>query len=120
LAYNYTPYKNQNALPDFDSEKMSNTYENLFSGKKYTGLDKISKANDITFGLESDFIDQKTGETYLALKIAQAHYLDKKAGKNYSNIVAGADLTMQNQSPVMHFGFYMGCSCRPILALMSG
>jgi LPS-assembly protein len=33
LAYNYTPYKNQNALPDFDSEKMSNTYENLFSGK---------------------------------------------------------------------------------------
>jgi lipopolysaccharide assembly outer membrane protein LptD (OstA) len=35
LAYNYTPYKNQNALPDFDSEKMSNTYENLFSGKKY-------------------------------------------------------------------------------------
>jgi LPS-assembly protein len=45
----YTPYKNQNALPDFDSEKMSNTYENLFSGKKYTGLDKISKANDITF-----------------------------------------------------------------------
>jgi LPS-assembly protein len=94
LAYNYTPYKNQNALPDFDSEKMSNTYKNLFSGKKYTGLDKISKVNDITFGLESDFIDQKTGETYLALKIAQAHYLDKKAGKNYSNIVAGADLTM--------------------------
>jgi hypothetical protein len=41
----------------------------------------------ITFGLESDFIDQKTGETYLALKIAQAHYLDKKAGKNYSNLV---------------------------------
>jgi hypothetical protein len=26
LAYNYTPYKNQNALPDFDSEKMSNLY----------------------------------------------------------------------------------------------
>jgi lipopolysaccharide assembly outer membrane protein LptD (OstA) len=41
---------------------MSNTYENLFSGKKYTGLDKISKANDITFGLESDFIDYKPAD----------------------------------------------------------
>jgi lipopolysaccharide assembly outer membrane protein LptD (OstA) len=39
-----------------ESETIGNTYENLFSGKKYTGLDKISKANDITFGLESDFI----------------------------------------------------------------
>ncbi|CAC9600807.1 LPS-assembly protein LptD @ Organic solvent tolerance protein precursor [uncultured Gammaproteobacteria bacterium] len=94
LAYNYTPYRNQSALPNFDSEKMSNTYENLFSGKEYTGLDKISKTNDITLGLESDFVDQKTGETYLALKIAQAYYLDKKDGKDYSNTVAGAELTI--------------------------
>ena len=94
LAYNYTPYRNQSALPDFDSERISNTYENLFSGKEYTGLDKISKTNDITLGLESDFIDQKTGETYLALKIAQAYYLDKKDGKGHSNIIAGADFTM--------------------------
>jgi lipopolysaccharide assembly outer membrane protein LptD (OstA) len=28
-----------------------------FSGKEYTGLDKISKTNDITLGLESDFVD---------------------------------------------------------------
>ncbi len=94
LSYNYTPYKNQSTLPIFDSEKINNTYENLFSGKKYTGLDRISKTNDITFGLESDFIDQKTGETYLTLKIAQAYYIDKKDDKNYSNIITGADLTI--------------------------
>ncbi len=94
LAYNYTPYKNQNALPNFDSEEIGSTYEGLFSGKEYTGLDKISKTNDITFGLESDFIDQKTGETYLILKAAQAYYLDKKNGKDHSNIITGADFTM--------------------------
>lgn len=94
LAYNYTPYRNQSVLVNFDSEKMSNTYENLFSGKEYTGLDRIRKTNDISLGLKSDFIDQKTGATYLTLKIARAHYLNKKDGKDHSNILAGSNFTM--------------------------
>lgn len=94
LAYNYTPYKNQDALPKFDSEEITNSYEGLFSGREYAGLDRINKMNDVTFGLESDFIDQKTGETYLTLKVAQAYYLNKKNNKDYSNIITGADFSM--------------------------
>jgi LPS-assembly protein len=55
LAYNYTPKRNQSALANFDSEKINESYENLFSGKKFTGLDRISKTNNIVIGLESDF-----------------------------------------------------------------
>ncbi|KAA0446179.1 MAG: LPS-assembly protein LptD [Candidatus Thioglobus sp.] len=103
LAYNYTPGKEQSGLTNFDSAKVSELYANLFAGKSFTGLDRISKTNDVVIGLESDFIDQKTGKTYLALKIAQARHLDNTttaengsitAQKDYSNIAIGADLSL--------------------------
>jgi LPS-assembly protein len=102
LAYNYTPGKDQSTLTNFDSELVGESYENLFSGKKFTGFDRINKTNDIVLGLESSFIDSKTGETYLTLKIAQARHLSDTTTdltgnlvtqKKYSNIAMGADLT---------------------------
>jgi len=103
LAYNYTPSKDQSALQNFDSERKRASYENLFSGKKFTGLDRISKTNDVVVGLESNFIDKNTGETYLSLKIAQARHLSDttmkldgtiETQKRYSDIAAGVDLTL--------------------------
>ncbi|MCS5586788.1 MAG: LPS assembly protein LptD, partial [Gammaproteobacteria bacterium] len=61
LAYNYTPIKDQSSLPIFDSEVKTDSYENLFSGQKFTGIDRINNANDITIGFESEFIDEETG-----------------------------------------------------------
>ncbi|MDC9714208.1 MAG: LPS assembly protein LptD [Gammaproteobacteria bacterium] len=104
LAYNYTQGKDQSALQKFDSEAINFSYENLFSGKKFTGVDRIGKTNDITLGVESDFIDNDTGATYLSLKIAQSHYLSNtklnETGnlviqeKDYSNMTVAADLTL--------------------------
>jgi LPS-assembly protein len=79
LAYNYTPERNQSALANFDSEKINESYENLFSGKKFTGLDRISKTNDIVIGLESDFINKKTGATYLTLKKMLELYIERSS-----------------------------------------
>lgn len=103
LAYNYTPSKDQSALQNFDSERKSASYENLFSGRKFTGLDRMSETNDVVVGLESSFIDKNTGATYLTLKIAQARHLSDttmkldgtiEAQKKYSDIAAGVDLTL--------------------------
>ena len=95
LAYNYTPNKNQDALPNFDSADKNDSYESLFSGQKYTGIDRINKANDFTLGLESDFIDEETGNTYASLKAAQTLYGDEisanGSNRKYSDIAASAD-----------------------------
>ncbi len=95
LAYNYTPEKTDPSV-NFDSESKSDSYESLFSGQKFTGIDRIGKANDLTFGLESDFIDEETGETYLSLKSAQTYYSDAISTNNgtrkYSDIVMSADI----------------------------
>ena len=76
LFYSYAPKKNQSALPSFDSTDKDGSYESLFSGRKFTGIDRISNANNFTFGLESDFINEETSDTYLSLKTAQKFYLD--------------------------------------------
>jgi LPS-assembly protein len=98
LAYNYTPKKNQSALPNFDSDDKNDSYEGLFSGQKFTGIDRIASANDLTFGLESDFIDDETGDTYLNLKIAQAYRFDDTlvSQQKYSDVAASVNLTMRD------------------------
>jgi LPS-assembly protein len=100
LAYNYTPDKDQSDLPNFDSVDTNNSYEGLFSGKKYTGIDNIASANDFTAGLESDFIDEETGETILSLKLAQTLYHDdietNNDTRNYSDIAISADLNLND------------------------
>lgn len=105
LAYNYTPKKNQSALPNFDSNDKNDSYEGLFSKQKFTGIDRIANANDLAFGLESDFIDDETGDTYLNLKIAQAYRFDDTGmnsdgdlvgQRKYSDVTASANLTMRD------------------------
>ncbi|MDC0390324.1 LPS assembly protein LptD [Candidatus Thioglobus sp.] len=99
LAYNYTPSK-ANPSVNFDSADKNDSYEGLFSGQQYTGIDIINKANDFTFGLESDFIDEETGDTYLSLKSAQSFYGDvispNGADRKYSDIALSADLSLDN------------------------
>ncbi|MDC0407459.1 LPS assembly protein LptD [Candidatus Thioglobus sp.] len=99
LAYNYTPSK-ANPSVNFDSADKNDSYEGLFSGQQYTGIDIINKANDFTFGLESDFIDEETGDTYLSLKSAQSFYGDaispNGADRKYSDIALSADFGLND------------------------
>jgi len=103
LSYKFTPKKNQGNLPIFDSADKEDFYKNLFSDNKYTGFDRISNANDITFGIESDFIDELTGDTYLELRAGQTFYGDDQvvsstngvnfdSRREYSNISAIVNL----------------------------
>ncbi|MDB3893753.1 LPS assembly protein LptD [Candidatus Thioglobus sp.] len=108
LSYNYTPKRAQGAIPIFDSADKNDSYESLFSGQKFTGIDRISNANDFTLGFESEFINEETGDTYTSLNIAQTFYGDdqvtssKVDGTNYdtrrkySDIAASADFAWSN------------------------
>ena len=99
LAYNYTPKKTDPNV-NFDSESKSDSYESLFSGQKFTGIDRIGKANDLTAGIESEFIDEATGETYLSLKSAQTFYGDaittNGGTRKYSDIALSANFSLNN------------------------
>ena len=105
LAYNYVPKKNQSVIPNFDTESLISSYDALFSGNSFIGIDKVSNQNSLTFGLESEFINDNSGKTLISLKAAQKFYLDDElmnssgnfekttdSNRGYSNIETSVDL----------------------------
>ncbi len=75
VYYLYVPYRNQSNLPIFDSAPMDFTYAQMFTENQFSGNDRFTDANEVTFALTSRLIQEKTGEERLRMTIAQRIYL---------------------------------------------
>lgn len=74
--YLYVPDKNQNYLPVFDTAVYDLTYSSLFRENRYTGLDRIGDANQVTLAVTSRLIEKSTGKEQAYIRIGQILYLD--------------------------------------------
>ena len=111
ISYNYRAKKVQGNIPIFDTEdKYADiiTFADLTSGERYTGLDRITNANDVTLSLESSYralnaIDDD--KDLLNMRIAQSFYTDDEVvsatasnnyetRKSYSDIAASIDIAL--------------------------
>ncbi len=72
--YLYTPYRNQNAAPLFDSTELDLSYANLFRDNRFTGRDRIGDANQLSLGLTSRGLSQGTGRELYRGSIGQIYY----------------------------------------------
>ena len=103
ITYNYKAKKVQGNIPIFDSEDKYDdiiSFADLTSGERYTGLDRITNANDITLSLESTY--RKVGaldddKDLLSMKIAQTYYADDEvvsdtANTNYETRLSYSDI----------------------------
>ena len=112
IAYHFTPKTAQGAIPIFDTtDKFDGllTYDTLFSGQRYSGLDRIANANDITIGLESNYLDPSSGASLLNVKVAQSYYIsdqvvsntagvDYETRKHFSDIAASVNFVLNELS----------------------
>jgi len=115
ITYNYRAKKVQGNIPIFDStDKYDDiiSFADLTSGERYTGLDRITNANDITLSLESTYrrIDALDDDKdLLSMKIAQTYFTDDEVvsntantnyetRKSYSDIAASIDIAVNNFS----------------------
>ena len=113
ISYNYKAKKVQGNIPIFDTEDRHAdiiTFADLTSGERYTGLDRITNANDITVSLESSNRDINAldeDKDLLNIRIAQSFYTDDEVvsdtantnfetRKSYSDIAASIDLAFNN------------------------
>ena len=111
ISYNYRAKKVQGNIPLFDStDKYTDiiSFADLTSGERYTGLDRITNANDITLSLESTYREIDAAEddkALLSMKIAQSFYTDDEVvsdsantnyetRKSYSDIAASIDMSL--------------------------
>ncbi len=115
ITYNYRAKKVQGNIPLFDStDKYDDiiSFSDLTSGERYTGLDRITNANDITLSLESTYRKINALEDdkdLLSMKIAQTYFTDDEVvsntsntnyetRKSYSDIAASIDMAVNDFS----------------------
>jgi LPS-assembly protein len=103
LFYVYIPYKDQSALPNFDTGLADLNMHTLFSENQHNGQDKINDANQLTASITSKFID-KNGKERLSGILAQRYYFEDRkifgtglnAKKANSDIFMGATARLAN------------------------
>ena len=113
ISYNYRARKEQGNIPIFDTtDKYDDiiTFLDLKSGERYTGLDRITNANDITLSLESSYKginSDKEDNDLLNVKFAQSFFTDDEVvsatintnyetRKSYSDIAGSINFSYNN------------------------
>jgi LPS-assembly protein len=69
--YVYTPYRNQNNLPNYDTAANDFSFATIYTENAYSGNDRISDTNALTLGVTSRLIDPTTGVEAMRFGIAQ-------------------------------------------------
>lgn len=125
LRYDYINAPDQSQLPNFDSSFGKLSMDNLLTGNRFSGYDRIERLNRISFLIETELQHKsEAGEAALsaltvragaayelkresvdpALLAAQTHPFSNLLGEIIINPVAAASLTASGQyDPVGHY-----------------
>ncbi|WP_241696123.1 LPS-assembly protein LptD [Solimonas terrae] len=76
LFYLYVPYRNQDDLPVFDSGEPDFDFTQLFARNRFSGIDRISDANELTLALTGRQLDPDTGAVKASASIGQLYRLE--------------------------------------------
>ncbi|HEY2609039.1 MAG TPA: LPS-assembly protein LptD, partial [Paraburkholderia sp.] len=105
LYYVYTPYRNQNNAPLFDTAESDFGLAEIFTPNTFVGNDRIADANRLTVGLTTRFINPATGDERARFVIAQQYYFQDQRvtlepttqsspAATHSDLIAGASLKL--------------------------
>ena len=90
IRYDYSAAPNQAALPNFDSGFALLTWNNLLSGNRFSGLDRIERSNRVSVLLESR-LQFKNPDT-----LSTRDMLLVRAGASYDLLQQNIDPTLQS------------------------
>ncbi len=78
LFYLYAPYRDQSALPVFDSGGMDFNFAQLFRDNRFSGVDRVGDANQISAALTTRVLGRDSGVEYIRLSLGQIYYLQDR------------------------------------------
>lgn len=76
LRYLWTPFRDQSALPVFDTAVPDLDVIQLFESNRYVGADRVADANQISVGTTARLVDASTGRQWLSATIGAIRYFD--------------------------------------------
>jgi LPS-assembly protein len=71
LFYVYIPYRNQAALPNFDSAQSDFSFAQMFTENRFFGSDRVGDANQLTVAATSRWLDQESGAERLKMAVGE-------------------------------------------------
>lgn len=93
--YVYVPYKNQSALPNYDSALADFNFTQIFTENRFSGSDRIGDADQITFSATSRLLENNSGAERLKVMLAE-----RFSWKN-PQVFLGAPTTSSGKSNIL-------------------
>ncbi|SFM67759.1 LPS-assembly protein [Ectothiorhodospira mobilis] len=75
IFYTYTPYRDQDTIPRFDTSAYDFSFDQLFRSARFSGPDRVADGNRLTTAITTRIIDPATAEELLRARLGQIHYL---------------------------------------------
>ena len=76
VQYLYVPEQDQSEIGLYDTTLLQTDYYGLFRSRKYSGVDRIAAANQLSYGASSRFFDDEYKER-LNISFGQIFFIDK-------------------------------------------
>jgi LPS-assembly protein len=76
IKYLDVPYRNQDDLPVFDTALPDLAPVMLFRDNRYVGADRMSDANQLSFGVTSRLLDASSGRQFISGTFGQTYYFE--------------------------------------------
>ena len=73
LFYLYTPFRQQQGIPVFETALPEFSFVQLFARNRYSGLDRIADANQVTAAITTRLLEVGTGRTLLEAALGQIY-----------------------------------------------
>ena len=74
----YSPYRDQQNLPVFDSTVNSLSFAQLFAEDRFSGPDRVGDTTQVTAAISSNVIDNMSGRNILSLNLGEIFYLEDR------------------------------------------
>jgi LPS-assembly protein len=106
LLYVYTPYRDQNRLPLYDTGPYDFNFATIWASNSFVGHDRFSDNNTVTGGLTSRLIDPATGSEMLRLAVAQRYRFSPErvtlpgqapTARGWSDLILGAGVNWNSR-----------------------
>lgn len=78
VYYLYVPFVNQDEIPNFDTSEYRFTFNQLFRPNRFTGIDRVGDANQISLALTTRFLDANSGIEKFSASIGQIYYFQNR------------------------------------------
>lgn len=78
LYYLYVPFRDQTAIPRFDTSIRQLSFSQLFVDNRFVGADRLGDANQLSVALTSRLLDPASGRELLSGSIGQIRYFDDR------------------------------------------